>query len=87
MTARELAALIRHAVARLEYFAPQRAADALLELRAGIYLADAVLHGLVRELSVAGRAALDFTFAELERELEDAALFARLTEIEKETSK
>ncbi|MFG3710091.1 hypothetical protein [Micromonospora sp. NPDC047730] len=87
MTARELAALIRHAVARLERRDPPRADRVTAEHALSLYLAEALTRGLVRELSVAGRAALDFTYRELERELADAALFARLTELEKETPK
>lgn len=84
MTPRRLAALVRHAVARLEYFDPEKAREVVAEHALGVHLAEAVMRGLVREVTHAGRAALIFTYGQLVEALDAAAARHRLNEIEKE---
>jgi hypothetical protein len=84
MNGATLAALVRHAAARLEALDPDRAADARAELLLGLVLAEALGRGLVREVTHAGRAALTFTYGRLCDALAEAEAIARLTEIEEE---
>lgn len=84
MNFRQLAALIRHGVARIEHLSPDHAARTRDELALAVGLAEAIGLGLVRDVTAAGRAALTFCLGQVSTALDDAAAYRRLTDAEEE---